>query len=215
MSLNYYELDSCHYDTLQGLSFDACLKMSKIKLELLGDPEQFLFVENSIRGGVSVVSHRHATANNEFVPNYNLDDPTTWILFVDANNLYGHAMSEPLPTGNFKFLSPKEIEKFDISKTASTDDVGFILEVDLKYPVHLHELYNDYHLAAEKIKITHDMLSPYSQSLINKHNSTEKLASNLNDKKKYVLHYENLRLYLKLGMELVKIHRILQLCQSA
>ena len=137
--------------------------MTKIELELLFDPEQFLFVENSIRGGMSVVCHRHATAKNVFVPNYNPYDPTSWILFVDANNLYGHAMSEPLPTGNFKFLSPKEIEKFDMSKTAATDDVGIILEVDLKYPVHLHELHNDYPLAAEKIKITHDMLSPYSQ----------------------------------------------------
>ena len=86
MSLNYYELDPCHYYTLPGLSFDACLKMTKIDFELLCDPEQFHFVENSIRGGVSVVSHRHATANNEFVPNYKQNDPTSWILFVDANN---------------------------------------------------------------------------------------------------------------------------------
>ena len=85
-------------------------------------------------------------------------------------------MSQPLPTGNFKFLSPKEIEKFDISKIVSTDDVVFILEVDLKYPVHLDELHNEYSLAVEKIKITHDILSPYFQSPIHKHSSTEKLA---------------------------------------
>ena len=170
---------------------------------------KIVFVEES------VVCHRYAIANNEFVPNYNPDDPTTWILFVDANNLYGHGMSQPFPTGNFKFLSTKEIEQFDMSKTAATDDVGLILEVDLKYPVPLHELHNDYPLAAEKIKITHDMLSTYSQSLINKHSSTEKLAPNLNDKVKYVLHYENVRLYLELGMELVKVHRILQFSQSA
>ena len=102
-----------------------------------------------------------------------------------------------------------------MSKTAATDDVGFILEVDLKYPVHLHESHNDYPLAAENIKITHDMLSPYSQSLISKHSSTEKLALNPNYKTKYVLHYENLKLYLELGMELVKIHRILQFSQLA
>ena len=77
MSLNYYELDACHYYSPPGLSCDACLKMTKMELELLCDPEQFLFVENSIRGGVSVVSHRHATANNEFVPDYKQDDPTT------------------------------------------------------------------------------------------------------------------------------------------
>ena len=101
-----------------------------------------------------------------------------------------------------------------MSKTATTDDIGFILEVDLKYPVHFHESHNDYPLAAEKVMITQDMLSPYTQSLINKYSSTEKLAPNVNDKIKYVLHYENLRLYLKLGMELVKIHRILQFSQS-
>ena len=83
--------------------------MTKLDVELLCDPEQFLFDENSIRGEVSVVSHTHATANNEFVANYKPNDPTSWILFVDANNLDGHAMSQPLPTGNFKFLSPKEI----------------------------------------------------------------------------------------------------------
>ena len=109
MSLNYYELDTCHYYTLPGLSFHACLNMTKLELELLCDPEQFLFVENSIRGEASVVSHRHATANNELVSDYNPDDPISWILFVDANNLYGHAMSQPLPTGNFQFLSQKEI----------------------------------------------------------------------------------------------------------
>ena len=89
-------------------------------------------------------------------------------------------MSQPLPTGYFKFLSRKKIKKIDMSKTAAINHVGFILEVDLKYPVHLHELHNNYPLAAEKIKITlHNMLYPYSQSLINKHSSTEKLAPNL------------------------------------
>ena len=116
-------------------------------------PEQFLFVESSFCGGVAVVRHRHTTANNEFVPDYNPDDPTSWILFVDANNLYGDAMSQPLSTGNFQFLSPKEIEEFDIAKTAATDDVGFILEVDLKYPKHLHESHNGYPLPQKKCKL--------------------------------------------------------------
>ena len=150
MSLNYYELDPCHYYTLPGLFFDDCLKMTKMELELLCDPEQFLFVENSIRGGVSVVSHRHVTANNVFLPDCNPDDSSSWILFVDANNLYGHTMSQPLPTGDFKFLSPKEIEEFHMSNTAATDDIGFILEVDLKYQIHLHESHNDYPLLLKR-----------------------------------------------------------------
>ena len=100
-----------------------------------------------------------------------------------------------------------------MSKTAATDDIGFILEVDLQYPVHLHKSHNDYPLVAEKVKITQNMLSPYFKSLIS--SSTENLAPNLNDKIKYVLHYKNLRLYLELGMKLVKINRILQFRQSA
>ena len=101
ISLNYHELDQCHYYTLPGLTFNGCLKMTNIELVLLCDPEQFHFVENCIRGGMSVVSHKHATANNKFVPDNNSDNPTSWILFVDANNLYGHAMSQPLSTLNF------------------------------------------------------------------------------------------------------------------
>ena len=91
-----------------------------------------------------------------------------------------------------------------MSKTEATDDVGFILEVNLKYPVHLHESHNDYPLDTEKIKFTHDMLSSYSQSLINKHSSTEKLAPNQNDNVKYDLNYETLRLYLELELNLLK-----------
>ena len=79
------------------------------------------------------------------------------------------------------------MEEYDTAKTIATDDIGFILEVNLKYQVHLHESHNDYPLAAEKVKITQDMLSPYSKSLINKHSSTDKLAPNLNDKINYVL----------------------------
>ena len=132
------------------------------------------------------------------MPDFNPDYRTSWILFVDDNNLYGHALSQPLPRENFQFLSLKEIEEFDIAKTVATDNIGFILDVDLMYPVYLHESHNDYPLAAEKVKITQDMLTPYSKSLINKHSSTEKLAPNQKDKINYVLHYENLRLYLEL-----------------
>ena len=85
-----------------------------------------------------------------------------------------------------------------LQKAVATDNFGFILDVDLMYPVYLHESHNDYPLAAEKCKITQDMLTPYSKSLINKHSSTEKLAPNQKDKINYALHYENLRLYLEL-----------------
>ena len=116
MSLNYYELDSCHYYTHPRLSFDACLKMTNIEMELLCDHRQFLFVENSIRGGVSVVSHRHTTANNEFVSYYNPDDLTSRILFVDANNLYDNAMSLPFQLDFLNFCLEKKSENLTCKK---------------------------------------------------------------------------------------------------
>ena len=126
--------------------------------------------------------------------------------------------SMPIICTVMQWVSPSQHEILNLCltcKKVATDDIGFILEVDFKYPLHLHESHNDYPLASKKVTITQDMLSPDSQSLINKCSSTEKLAPNLNDKIKYVLHCENLRLYLELKMELVQIHKILQFCQSA
>ena len=196
--------------------FECLSQNDKNRVEAALRPRTISFCRKCIRRGVSVVSHRHATANNEFLPYNNSDNLTSWILFVDANNFYGHEMSQPLPTRNFKFLCAREIEEFHMSITAATDDILFIIEVALNYIVHIHEPepHTDYPFAAQKVKITQDILSPCSQSLINKCSSTENLTLNLNDKWKYVLHYKNLRLYLKFGWELVKIHKIFKFSQS-
>ena len=65
----------------------------------------YLFVEKGLRGGISMVSHRHATANNQYMENYNNEEPTRFIQYLDANNLYGWAMSQPMPTGGFQWVS--------------------------------------------------------------------------------------------------------------
>ena len=124
-------------------------------------------------------------------------------------------MSEALPIEDFTFLAEDEVSSFDLDATAKSDDYGFILEVDLKCPEHLHDSHSDYPLAAEKIKITKEMLSAYSSSLNSNHVTSEKLSPNLYDKTNYVVHYENLRLYIKHGLQLVKVHRILKFRQSA
>ena len=104
---------------------------------------------------------------------------------------------------------------FDINATTKSDDYGYILEVDLKYPEHLHDSYSVYSLAAEKLRITNEMLSANSSFLISKHVTSDKLSSNLFDKTNYVMHCENLRIYLKHGLQLVKVHKILKFRQSA
>ena len=220
MSLNYYGLDPCHYFSAPGLSMDACLRMTGVSLELLTDPDQHLFVEEGLRGGVSMISHRFAAANNKYIPDtFDPSADTSYIMYLDCNNLYGFAMSEPLPKGKFRFLTNEEIDGFDITSKDDDDDLGYILEVDLDYPSHLHSSQNDYPLAPQKLPITPDMLSPYALNICENIGkkvgiSAEKLVPNLLDKKNYTLHYRNLKYYLKMGLKLTKIHKILEFQQS-
>ena len=204
----YYKLDPCHYYTSPGLSWDAVLKMTDIRLELMTDIDMFQFIEKGTRGGISYIANRFGEANNKYMKEYNKEKPSKYIMYLDANNLYGYAMSQYLPTGGFKWLTEKQIDKI-MKKTILLDNKkGYILEVDLKYPEELHELHNDYPLAAEKMKVTKEMLSPYCKTIQEKFGVTigqvAKLTPTLTEKKNYVLHYRKLQLYLSLGLKLKK-----------
>ncbi|KAK3731226.1 hypothetical protein QZH41_004694 [Actinostola sp. cb2023] len=216
----YYQLDPGHFYTSPGLSWLACLKMTGVELELLTDPDMYLFVEEGLRGGISMITHRHAKANNPYVQDYNPDQENNYLMYLDANNLYGWAMSQSLPVNNFGWLSPGEVEELQENLMTLPDDgtEGYILEVDLEYPKELHDLHNDYPLAPERQKVPQDWLSPYCHQLIEdlelNFTPTEKLVPNLNDKTHYILHYRNLKQYLSLGMKLTKVHRVLGFDQS-
>ena len=216
--LQYYKLDPCHYFTSPGLSWDAMLKMTEVELELMTDIDMYQFIEKGMRGGISYISHRHGLANNKYMKGYDKKAPSKYIMYLDANNLYGWAMSQHLPTGNFKWMSKKKIDELDLAKYKDDSNRGLILEVDLKYPKKLHDLHNEYSLAPEKIRVTEDMLSNYCKKIAAKYNIStglvSKLIPNLRSKEKYVLHYRNLQLYLNLGMKVTKVHRVLQFDQS-
>ena len=216
--LQYYKLDPCHYFTSPGLSWDAMLKMTDIKLELMVDIDMFQFIEKGMRGGISYIANRYGKANNKYMKNYDEKAPSKYIMYLDANNLYGWAMSQYLPTGNFKWLSQNQIEKPNLGKYTENSKKGLILEVDLEYPQELHDLHNDYPLGPEKVKVAKDMLSDYCKKIADKFNISSglvhKLIPTLNDKEKYILHYRNLQSYLSLGLKLKKIHRVLQFDQS-
>ena len=216
--LIYYKLDPCHYFTSPGLSWDAMLKMTNIKLELMTDIDMFQFIEKGLRGGISYIANRYGEANNKYMKEYDEKAPSKYIMYLDANNLYGWAMSQYLPTGRFRWMTQKQIDKIDLAKYKEDSDKGIILEVDLEYPKELHDLHNDYPLAAEKIKVTNDMLSEYCKNISDKYNISiglvHKLIPTLSNKKNYVLHYRNLQLYLSLGLKVDKIHRVLEFKQS-
>ena len=216
--LQYYKLDPCHYFSSPGLSWDAMLKMTNVKLELMTDIDMFQFIEKGLRGGTSYIANRFGEANNKYMKNFNETEPSKYIMYLDANNLYGWAMSQYLPTGNFKWLSKDQIKKTNLGYFLENGNEGLILEVDLEYPQELHDLHNDFPLAPEKIKVNKKMLSDYCQKISEKFNissgQVHKLIPTLNKKEKYILHYRNLQLYLSLGLKLKKVHRVLQFNQS-
>ena len=220
--LKYYGLDPCHYLTSPGLAWDAMLKMTKIELDLITDIDMILFIEKGLRGGISYIAHRYARANNKYLPDYNPEVEDSYLMYLDANNLYGWAMSERLPTGNFKWVenlpeTPEEIEKF-LSNYKENSSKGIILEVDLEYSKELHNLHNEYPCAPENKIITDNMLSDYAKKFKAEHTVSSgkvpKLVTTLYDKEKYVSHYRNLQLYLSLGLKIKKIHRVLEFDQS-
>ena len=212
--MGQYNLDPAHYYTSPGLSWDALLKKTGVELELLTDYDQHLFIEKGMRGGISMVSKRYARANNPLIEGYNSSKPNTHILYLDANNLYGWAMSQPLPTGGFQWVDDCDRLTETITEHPAGSRKGYILEVDLEYPEELHDVHNAYPLAPERMVVKKEWMSDYQHGLLGTGVEVEKLVPNLYNKNRYVLHYRNLQLYLSLGMRLTKVHRALSFQQS-
>ena len=214
--LKNYELDPAHYYTVPGLAWDAALKFTKIKLDTVHDIEIHQFLEKGMRGGISMITTRYAKANNPHLEDHDPEKPILYIIYLDANNLYGYAMIQYLPTGEFQWV--KDVTSFNVMEITDDGETGYILEVDLEYPKELHDLHSDYPLAPEKMMIDANMLSPYQRALKEdlgyKPAKAEKLLPNLWDKEKHVVHYRNLKQCLSLGMKLTKIHRVLQFKQE-
>ena len=153
-----------------------------------------------------------------YMKNHDKNAQSKYIMYLDANNLYGWAMSQYLPTGNFRWMTNKEISKIDLGKYKTDGKKGLIPEVDLEYPRGLHDLHNNYPVAPEKAKVSENMLSGYCKEIAEKYKisigQVNKLIPTLKDKKEYVLHYQNLQLYLDLGLKVKKVHRVLEFDQS-
>ena len=193
--LDNYGLDPSHFYTAMGLAWKACLKKTGVRLELVKDPDMLLMFEDGIRGGITKSVHRWAAANNPYMGyEYDTSKPSEYLQYLDANNLYGWAMSQPLPTGEFKWVEVKnDWSPKDVINSLVNTDRGYLLEVDVNHRKELHDYHNDLPFMCEKIKI----------------NGVEKLVPNLYDKKKYVIHIKALQQALSHGLVLEKIHRII------
>ena len=155
-----------------------------------------LMFERGIRGGITLAVRKYASANNKYMGDkFNPNEDTTYLQYLDANNLYGWAMSQPLPTGGFKWV---DINPNEISELATRTDKGYLLEVDVSYPKELHNSDNDFEFMCERMEI----------------NGVEKLVPNLRDKKNYVIHIQALNQVLQHGLRLDRIHRAIEFDQS-
>ena len=158
MCIKVYELDPAHFVSLPGLAWQACLKKANIELELLADYDMLLMVEEGIRGGICHSIHWYAKANNKYMKNYNKNGETSYIQYLDANNLYGWEMSKKLPVNGFKWIDNNEtaepsanhvINEEFIKNYNEKDNKGYIFEVDVKYPKRSHELHSDLSFLSE------------------------------------------------------------------
>ena len=176
--LEVYQLDLAHFLSLPGLAWQGCLEKTNIKLELLTDYDMLWMVEEGIRGGICHSIHTYAKANNEYINNYDENEESSYIQYLDANNFYGWAMSQKLPVNNFKWIEDAfKINEDFIKSYYENSKKGYILEVNVKYPEKLHDLHSDLPFLPRRIKIE----------------KCKKLVCDLHNKKKYVVHIKSLK----------------------
>ena len=193
------------------------LSMTKFQLELASDPGMNLFFEKDMRGGVSNISKRYNKSNNKHLKPYDQKQDSKHIMetYLDANNLFGHAAWKYLPIGGFKWIDPKNSDLKKCNKNSSKDCA---LEVDVECQKKLCELHTHYPLALDKTEIKKEMLSKYQLLIADSYNTStgnvKKMVPNFLDKEKYVLHYKNFHVYLRLRLKQKKVHRVLELNES-
>ena len=185
--MGLFGLDPSYYISSPHYFNDAMLKVTGAEIPLLTDPNMHLLFEDSKRGGVSLAMKRYATANNKYMKNYDSEKPSKYIQYNDKNGLYTSILAGPLPFENFTWASREYLD--EIERDYEKIKPG-TYRVDLGYPKEPHDAHNDYPLAVKSLTV----------------DGARKLVPNLNDKVRYVAHHEELKLYLKHGMVLKKVH---------
>jgi hypothetical protein len=217
LALEYYELDPCHYVSLPSMSQDAVLKlMIKEKLPLmttLSCEDELRFFEKQKRGGICQVgAKKNSVAYNKYmnIENFDKNKKQTFISYIDANNLYGYAMSLKLPyeiTGNRNDVTVDEIINID-----PNGDVGMTCEIDFEYPKELHDHFKDYVPGCVSRAVQFHELSDYQKHILDlnksKHNETNKLILDLNDKQNYICDFRYAQCLIRCGVKITKVHQV-------
>ena len=200
--LEIYQLDPAHFLSAPRLAWQACLKKTGVELDLLTDNDMLMMYENGIRGGMCNAVYRYAKANNKYMKNYNKNIKSSYLVYLDANNFYGWAMSQKLPVNDFEWIETNDLSTFNeyfIRNYDENSGTGYILEVDVKYLENLHKLHRDLPFLPERIKI----------------NKCSKLVCRLHDIENYVIHKRALKQALNHGLVLKKVHNVIKFYQEA
>ena len=194
-----YELDPAHFLSAPGLEWQVCLKKTRVKLGLLLDIDMLLILEKGIRGGIFNSIHKHAKANNKYMKNYDKGKESSYLEYLDANNLYEWAMSQKLPVNGFKWVEDLSQFKEDFIKNYNeSSNKGYFLEVHVEYLKKSLNLHCDLPFLSKKNKVR----------------KFNKLLFNVNDKKNYVVHIKALKQALNYGLILKKVDRVIQFNQK-
>lgn len=201
-----------------------------IIIYISSDVDMVIKIENSVRGGMSYVRERYMKTTHD-----------EQLLLLDANGLYGHAQSMPLPEGDYVELDEEDANAIDWKTQQMDQEYGYCVTVgmcvgiyiifkifvfyfilDVVYPPHLHDLHEQFPVAVDSMDINYDMLSQYAKKTLQqtslpgtaKHYKAKKLIGSYSSKKNYTVHYMNLRLYMELGLQITKIHSAIRFKQS-
>ena len=157
-------LDPVHYISMASLSMTSMLKMTKAEVDLLTDAHMHEFCERGIRGGLSFTNRHHLIANNKYVTkDFDASNDSTWLVYIDENNLYGNCLCHPLPHSSFQWLDTLLTEE-EIKSWTFDDRKGYTLEVDLEYPHELQDLTLDFPLAPSHMEVKSHMLTDFMKT---------------------------------------------------
>ena len=213
---SHFQLDILRYVSLPHFSWHAALKKTGARVELFTDPNMYLFIEDSIRGGLVQQTVKFVQANNPALSNYNPEKPISHLLYYDVNSLYAYAMQQLLPVGEYSW-SNVSLEEL----LSHPDDApyGYVAEVDLDYPAAIHALTNDFPLAPNHAFVDRNDMSDFQRAQADKLGiaigKVRKLLLTCKPQQNYIVHYRLLKFYVAMGMRATKLHKAIRFRQSA